>query len=551
MLDLPNGPLVETGDIMKQNSIANRLRRSLTPTAPLGPSDAAQITDLEVAARLFDPHNKSFNTLLRRDLSVLIGRRGSGKTALLNSYKYRPYLDKYDTPSDARFDFLSYEIVIDVLTYRQFDEMQRLVARDPGAFRPVEALVDDWASLVGDYFFARLVSGETEEGRVTEEIHTIRRYLDQEETGYQEQVRKIVWGNSLWDKIKSFVFSESHKKHPYISPEGALDAAVEHLYRTSKRALILFDSMDEYDITNAHFTRTLGALIRFISQFNARQERIKIKLGLPSEIFPEVQRASANPLKDLVSVDQLKWTAMELAQIAAHRYLLFLGLYDSDHAVMLGALDLNKRNDVRKFWSHFLPAKLTNRYGQDEEPMTYIMRHTQLLPRQLLMILQKIIVISAGITGGFREFKSEAVTEAIEGTEPLIATEILSAFAHVYPFAEEVCKPVFANFPTVFSFDELEDKWRKKGRHIVSKKGMDFDMPNFGEMLIRMGIVGVGHEETERYYQGAFGYDSLSPANIGDGQSLCLHPVFSKHFNAAGNSRRKAVIPQGVAIRWS
>jgi hypothetical protein len=536
---------------MKDDHIADRLRRFLTPTAPLGPSDAAQITDLEVAARLFDPHNKSFNTLLRRDLSVLIGRRGSGKTALLNSYKYRPYLD--DTPNvrDVRFDFHSYEIVIDIITYKQFDEMQRLVARDPGTFRPVESLVDDWASLVTDYFFAKLVSGEIEEGCATDHIHTVSRYLEQDDNGYREQARQIVWGGSLLTRIKSLISSQASKKYSYISGEEALAAAVEHLVVTGKRALILFDSMDEYDITNPHFTRTLGALIRFISHFNSHQEHIKIKLGLPSEIFPEVKRASANPLKDLVSVDQLKWTAMELAQIAAHRYLLFLNLYDSDHSVKLSSLDLNKREQVRDFWANFLPATQINRYGQEEESMTYIMRHTQLLPRQLLMILQKIIVISSGLTGGFREFKSEAVTEAIEGTEPLIATEILSAFAHVYPFAEEFCKPVFANFPTIFSFDQLEDSWRKKGRPIANKKAIEFDMPNFGEMLVRMGVVGIGHEETERYYQGTFGYDSLSPTNIGQGQPLCLHPIFSKHFNAAGNRRRKAVLPQGVAIRWS
>src|SRR3982751_6557054 len=328
---------------MNDLPIDERLRRTLTRAAPLGPSDAAQITDPEVAARLFDPHNKSFNTLLRRDLSVLLGRRGSGKTALLNSYKYRPYIDAYDKPEvrDSRSDFRSYEIVIDVVTYKQFDEMQHLVTRDPSVFRPVEALVDDWALLVTDYFFAKLVSGEAEAGRLTPQIQQLRHYLDQGEDGYRQEVRRQVWGHSLLSKIKAFVHLESAEHAQHMMPEEALNAAVEHLVAIGKRAVILFDSMDEYDITNASFTRSLGALIRFISQFNARQERIKIKLGLPLEIFPEVQRASANPLKDLVSVDQLKWTAMELAQIAAHRYRLFLNLNDPDYALQLSELDLN------------------------------------------------------------------------------------------------------------------------------------------------------------------------------------------------------------------
>src|SRR5215213_8534741 len=116
--------------------LERRLRNTLTRTSPLGPSDAAQISDIEVAASLFDPHNKSFNSLIRGDVSLLLGRRGSGKTALLNSYKYQPYLDNFNRPNvlGARADSRVYNIVIDVVTYKQFDEMQRLVLRNPGAF---------------------------------------------------------------------------------------------------------------------------------------------------------------------------------------------------------------------------------------------------------------------------------------------------------------------------------------------------------------------------------------------------------------------------------
>src|SRR5437016_2691581 len=106
-------------------SLDSRLRKYVTPQAPLGPSDAGTIKDTEVAARLFDPHNKSFNSLLRKDLSVVIGRRGSGKTALLNSYRYRPYLIGKSASRSVSSDFKAYDIVIDICTYKKFQEMQR------------------------------------------------------------------------------------------------------------------------------------------------------------------------------------------------------------------------------------------------------------------------------------------------------------------------------------------------------------------------------------------------------------------------------------------
>ena len=429
--------------------------------------------------------------------------------------------------------------------------MQRIVTSDVGVFKSVEAVIEDWEVLLTDYFFARLVSEEIDANRRTPQIELLRHYLHQDADAGRQNARERIWGVSLFERIKSFMHLEASPRRGPLDRDEALSVAVEHLATTKRRALIVFDSMDEYDIGNAVFNRTLSALIRFISQFNNRQERVRVKLGLPSEIFPEVQRASANPLKDLVTVDQLSWSAIELAQIAAHRFQLFLELYDEEFAVQFRHLDLSKRDDVKAFWQNFFPTVHENRYSAPEEPMTYVLRHTQLLPRQLLMMLQRIIVRSAAATGGYREIKSAAITEAVETTEPQIASEILGAFRHVYPFAEDICRPVFANFPTIFSYDELENKWRKKGRSTMQSHP-DFEMPQFSEMLIRMGIIGVGHDDTDRYYEGHFSYDSLAPMNVGDGHPLCLHPIFSRHFNAAGNAQRKAIIPKGVAaIKWS
>lgn len=533
----------------KNEGLADRLRHYLTPESPLGPSDAAEIHDVEVAARLFDPHNESFNTLLRRDLSVLIGRRGSGKTALLNSYRYRPFLDQYFKPHlRLASDYRSYETVTGIEAYKHFDDMQKLVVRDIAVFRPVEAIVDDWASIVTDYFFARLVSAEIDADRNTDAIDRLRAYLHQDEDDFKLHVRETVWGVKLFDRLRNLVRRAPASPEIRLSRDDALALAVEHLTQTDSRALIVFDSMDEYDIRNSTFNRTLAALLRFISQFNSRQDYIKIKLVLPSEIFPEINRASANPLKDFVNVDQLTWAPTELEQIAAHRYRLFLDMHDHDHAVELSELDLSKRHTPHAFWARFLPHSHVNGYGVAEDPLTYVLRHTQLLPRQFLMIMQRIIVKSYAATGGYREFKAAAITEAIDAIEPRIANEVLRAFSHVYPIAEELCKPVFANFPNVFTYEQLEDKWRKKGRPVAQVLAPEFDTPQFTEMLIRMGIIGVGHDETERYHEGQFGYDSLDPINIGEGQPLCLHPIFSKRFNAIGNPRGKAVLPKGIVI---
>lgn len=536
------------------HSLDDRIRQYVTSQAPLGPSDAAQIKDIEVAARLFDPHNKSFNSLLRKDLSVVIGRRGSGKTALLTSYKYRPYLAASgDFEPDTLSDFSAYNIVIEISTHKEFEEMQRRVVKDQSSFRPIESIVEDWAKLILDYVLATLVSEEVATNkRASQNVHlmTIQNYLRQDENMYEDEVRKVVWGQSLWGKIRGFGRSKKTEEVEYLSQDDAVKRAVEYLKDEKKRAVVIFDSMDEYNIGNPAFDRTVGALVRFISHFNTRHDRIKIKLVLPSEIFPEVQKASGNPLKDLVSFDQVQWSAMELMQIAAYRYNLFLSLYDKEfyNSRELKRLDLNRREDVHLFWSRFFPKTHTNRYGIEEDTLNYVLRHTQLLPRQLLMILQKIVVSSYRLTGGYREFKDGMIRKAIDEMEPIIAGEIFGAFRHVYPFAEVIGKAVFGNLPTILSYDQLEDQWRKKARHQMSKLNAEFEMVHFSDMLIRMGIIGLVIGETQRYYEGQFGYGLLTPFNIGGGNQLCVHPIFSKYFNAAGNPKAKAISPQGATI---
>ena len=535
----------------RPGTLRERLKKTVKPDQPLGPADASRIKDLEVAAKLFDPHNISFNTLMRKNLSVLTGRRGSGKTSLLKSYMYRDFLDRDEeiTSNNPGFDFRRYEIVIEVPSHKKFEEMQKEAAKAGGVFRPIESVVDDWREIIQDFFLAKLLEHEYE--RASERhLEAVAAYLGQPSGELRDEVRRLVWGESLWKKIKSIFVQPGMIQDPdpfeHLTQEMAMEEVVEYLEESDQNAVLIFDSMDEYKTGAGEFDRTVGALIRFISEFNDLSERVKIKLALPAEIFPEVQDASANPLKDLVDFDQVQWKAMELAQIAAYRFRLFLELWDPKTAVTVSHYDLGKREQVRAFWNRFFRGPQVNRYNSEEDSMVYIMRHTQLLPRQLFLILKGVIVESHRDTGGYREFKKSIVISAIEKSELVIAAEILSAFKHVYPFAQKAGKAAFGNFPTVFTFNELEDKWRKSVRALFLYKP-DFNMPDFAEMLIRMGIIGLVEEETERYFEATFGYSLLTPFNIGDGHSLCLHPIFSKYFKAAPNGWGKPVLPMGVA----
>ena len=523
-------------------SLNQRLKQFLTLDQPLGPSDASKITDWEVAAKLFDPHNTTYNNLLRKETSIVFGRRGSGKTALLNSYRYHPYLD--ENSQNEIFPLENFEILIEINTHDEFSEILKKVSGQNSSIKFIESVVDEWEKLIIDYYLAYLIQHQEEVDNDC--LTNIQNYLRQEENEFQQDVRRAVWGDSLWTKIKNLLSSKNNNFDKYLSQKEAMNIAEDYLTQIEKNAIIIFDSMDEYKVGNENVDRTIGALLRFIQNFNDTYKNVKIKIGLPSEIFPEIMRTSGNPLKDFANYDEITWTAIELQQIAAYRFKLFLELYDSEFAKTLNKYNLNSRSDLHSFWNKFFPTKHNNKYNLPEEVLIYILRHTHLLPRQMLMILREILVLNHEITGGFRKIGDESILTGVENMEVKIAGEIFGAFRNVYPYAEIIGRAVFGNFSTIFDFDELEVRWRRYAKHHMSQISSIFEMVHFAEMLIRMGIIGIVEEETDLYFVGRFNYDALTPFNVGSGSKLCLHPIFSKHFNAALNNAGKAILPKGI-----
>ncbi|MEQ1605858.1 MAG: hypothetical protein ABL999_13425 [Pyrinomonadaceae bacterium] len=564
--------------------LIDRIKKYVTLEAPLGPPDAFQIKDDEVAAHLFDPHNKSFNALLRKEISIVIGRRGAGKTALLNSYRYNRFLsmDSLLRTNSAGVDLKRYQIVIEVTTHTQFTELRKLATGVTGYARPIEAVIEDWSLHILDFFLASLYESASRRGPGQKYLLQIANYLYQdEEIDHYDDIdrlndsaekiaqtlvygtelngdtslkaaRRKVWGDTLFyqifDRVRA-IFASDSEANDHITQATAMEAAKRYLEEVNKRAILIFDSMDEYEVGNDIFDRTIGALLRFTASFNSTSDRIKIKLGLPSEIVHEIRRASTNPLKDFVNYDLVQWTSTELLQIAAFRYRLFLQLYEPKLALKLDKHDLYKRDDVWAFWASFFPPVHKNLYGTDEDVTSYILRHTQLLPRQLFTILERIVVLNNVKHGGYSQFKDDVVVAAVEEMESKIALEIFGAFKHVYSEAERVGKAIFAGFETVFEYEDLEKQWNRTSRHFsLHKHNSNNEMIDLITMFLRMGIVGVVEEEDNRYVIGSFYYNALSPPNIGRGNQLCLHPIFSKDFNAKLNSIGKAILPRGTTI---
>ena len=127
-------------------------------------------------------------------------------------------------------------------------------------------------------------------------------------------------------------------------------------------------------------------------------------------------------------------------RIGAQRLKYYLDLYHKQFLNRLLPLDLNKRTDAIRLFQAVLPDRITNQAGYQEDTLSYILRHTQLLPRHFLMFLNSIFKGLANNHSRPFPISEARIVNGIRQMEEFIVSEIFVAFKQTHPSAEATCK---------------------------------------------------------------------------------------------------------------
>ncbi|MEJ0043617.1 MAG: hypothetical protein WDM81_15980 [Rhizomicrobium sp.] len=99
-------------------------------------------------------------------------------------------------------------------------------------------------------------------------------------------------------------------------------------------------------------------------------------------------------MKDYNASYRIRWKPIDLLAVTAHRYRLFAQIHDPVLFAMTGEKDIATRDGIHDFFKIVMPREFRNSLGDPEDPLAYIMRHTQLLPRHTIAIFNSIITKS-------------------------------------------------------------------------------------------------------------------------------------------------------------
>jgi hypothetical protein len=340
--------------------------------------------------------------------------------------------------------------------------------------------------------------------------------------------------------------SEILRRFDRVAFDDAKTAVVDSLQAAKKSFVILMDSLDDFRLDIDSVSHSLQGLLKFVGSMNKPRDVVDIRFCLPSELFRQIIKISSNPNKDFRRALKLQWTASELILIGAQRLMYYLAIYQPAFVRALDPLDLTKRTDALTLFSKVLPEKITNQSGFQEETMSYILRHTQLLPRHFLMLLNSIFRGLNGASGpNLFPISEDKIINGIRKVEEFIVGEIFVAFKLIHPTAEATCKRCLPELGHKFSVGQLHQIFTRHGKAVFGGEGM-FE---FQRMLIEIGALGrvIPGKETDVYIKGNFEYTVSHELTLSHDDEFCIHPLFSGIFSNGGRKDRP-VYPYGTVL---
>jgi len=450
-------------------------------------------------------HTRFNAQALDRDTYLIVGRRGAGKTALGQFFSFQQQL-----PNAIAIDVdepVVFERVLEAMTPALTDAREIAIPR----------LAKVWDFVLWSVIFRELQDQDPQiraacifgdrSGKLSTFIrHVINGLLN----------RVVETDTDLVDQLAA------------IFEDDRICAGKAAVFRVARRkpVIVAVDTLENYALSSIPVLWATAALIQCGSDFNRdfAHRGVHLKIFTMAEIFPYLRESIIlNPLKCVRNEVYLHWRPKDLMRLVSWRFCNYLQAI-SQPVPNAHQINWDQTRDVLdNLWKPYFGAELTNGLGRTEQTFPYVLRHTQMRPRQLI-VLCNAIAAEAKRAGTFPRFESATIVKAIDRIEVALAEEVINAYSAVYPKVGRILEAL-SGLPMVFKGNELD----RRASHTASEwDGGDYSPLAFRQLVAELGIVG-----RVRYFnrdQGIaevdfeYSTESRLPLLVSD---LCaIHPMF-------------------------
>jgi hypothetical protein len=502
------------------------LREVVTLEEPLGPPQSEALVDVSQAtfSELYDETNSVHRSARLEDPFFIVGRKGSGKTAFLIGTALADEADVVLIKSE--------DVYLEVNKIRaRYEQQNGVLAADN--------LVHVWEVLL--FHAAMLQIGQSDRLPNSDARQRLWSYLSALDDPASLEVDGLLArvGATISDALLAAPQKLSFREACWsIDPGKGTGAEAAELVREvlsggGPRSLyVVIDNLEDLHRKLDAYADVVTALFRVASRSASARPRERLpfrtRFAFPAELLPRLRKLAANPEKDFRKRLTIRWTASELIVVAGNRLRTFIDLYFSNAAAELGLPERHDPADAgaaERTLRALLPSHVTNALGGEEDPVAYLMRHTQLLPRHLIIILNEIMshAVNGQTSADVPHVTSSHIIAGVHDAERLIADGILTTYEHSYPHIGTALEVIKNRVTLTQSVSRLHKVFNEAG---VARSGLAFD--EFLEAGVAIGAFGVVNASTNhRYVVGDFSYTYAGEVRpVEDRDEICVHPLF-------------------------
>ncbi len=465
----------------------------------------------DIAEPLF-LHTDSYKYFSEPEALILLGRTGTGKSAILCRLSQRV--------NDGRYDEYCKALMI------PFDKIL-LETKD---------LLKDYQNSIAlleienvlRMFFYTCVMEDVLKTNIDnqERVKKIKSYLEKEKilendklTGTEDLIRRGLNAVQSIDNRggKVAAMAKEVRSAAMLISEfksNGYEEAMKELREVlgKKNYLILVDSSDSYDLKDVDIVRCTKALISVCFSFynNVEQNHVYIKLSLPSEIYTLL--VEELPGKQQENTVIIQWSKKELIRLAALR------LYESSKRNKYGKEVLqfgdkyqyeDFNNDSPRSYEKamelittFLPKISITGIDLVCEVDAYLIRHTLKKPRDIMVIFNYLLtkLYNEKDTGYFLKNPNE-LHNYIHSAQENMINSALSMYTQTYSKIADDCFAVLNGLDFIFNGKQLKD--RLKAAYAARSNDLEElyirDKEEIKRILLESGLVGTYEREVLMY----------------------------------------------------
>jgi hypothetical protein len=446
------------------------------------------------------------NDVVNPDTYLIVGRRGAGKSSLAK------YLEFQYEIKNAR--------CIDVDEPDAYDETLREMAAHSSYSGDLltSYLVKVWNYVIWSLIFDKYRHADPDIEAAC--FHTDRH------TGYARFIADLLKqltsriikdaDHSLVDKLEDHIssarFSAAQKKVLKLTP--------------GKPVIVAIDTLERYDKDDDKLMDMTAALIQCASHFNVAHagRGIHVKIFIAAEIFPHIKEAAiSNTTKFIRHPVYLHWRPRDLMHLLCwrfHRYLEHRRLLPKEAAGGVGWENFNEV--IAKMWRPFFGEEISHNSIR-EKTFPHVLRHTQMRPRQLVVLCNAIAKNSLQ-SREFPRFNPKVIVRTIKETQVELANEVINSYARIYPRVGEILDAL-QTAPMLFDGSHL-DRVAKKTAY--AWPAGTYSMANFRKLAAELGIVGRvrSYDEKSRIVAADFEYALTDRLPLNSDDKCVIHPMF-------------------------